>query len=98
MDLGLANTAADVVGGGRGWTSSARQRARPVSKNLSLLLAKDEILVNVVSPGSIASESLVGPGARGHFGHPAHLNRAELPHEMGLVVAFLASRRTSYMT
>jgi 3-oxoacyl-[acyl-carrier protein] reductase len=29
-----------------------------ISKNLSLLLAKDEILVNVVSPGSIASESL----------------------------------------
>ena len=57
-----------------------------VSKNLSLLLAKDEILVNVVSPGSVASESLVGwassVGVDGndpyalmdaiakHFGHP----------------------------
>lgn len=85
-----------------------------VSKNLSLLLAKDEILVNVVSPGSIASESLVGwatsVGVDGndpyrlmdaiaeHFGHPAHLPRAGLPHEMGSVVAFLASRRNSYMT
>jgi NAD(P)-dependent dehydrogenase (short-subunit alcohol dehydrogenase family) len=70
--------------------------------------------VNVVSPGSIASESLVGwatsVGVDGtdpyrlmeaiaeHFGHPAHLPRAGLPHEMGSVVAFLASRRNSYMT
>ena len=84
-----------------------------ISKNLSLLLAKDGILVNVVSPGSIASESLVGwassVGVDGcdpyalmeaiakHFGHPAHLPRAGLPDEIG-VVAFLASRRNSYMT
>jgi NAD(P)-dependent dehydrogenase (short-subunit alcohol dehydrogenase family) len=68
----------------------------------------------VVSPGSIASESLVGwaksVGVDGdnpyqlmdaiakHFGHPAHLPRAGLPDEMGSVVAFLASRRNSYMT
>jgi 3-oxoacyl-[acyl-carrier protein] reductase len=85
-----------------------------VSKNLSLLLAKDEILVNVVSPGSIASESLVGwadsVGVDGndpyrlmeaigkHFGHPAHMPRAGLPEEIGPVVASLASRRNSYMT
>jgi 3-oxoacyl-[acyl-carrier protein] reductase len=30
-----------------------------------------------------------------HFGHPAHLPRAGLPHEMGSVVAFLASPRNS---
>ena len=68
----------------------------------------------MVSPGSIASESLVGwaksVGVDGddlyalmdaiakHFGHPAHLPRAGLPGEMGSVVAFLASRRNSYMT
>jgi NAD(P)-dependent dehydrogenase (short-subunit alcohol dehydrogenase family) len=88
-----------------------------VDERLQELIAaagKDEILVNVVSPGSIASESLVGwatsVGVDGndpyrlmdaiaeHFGHPAHLPRAGLPHEMGSVVAFLASRRNSYMT
>ena len=94
--------------------TAAKAALTSVSKNLSLLLAKDEILVNVVSPGSIASESLVGwatsVGVDGtdpyrlmdaiaeHFGHPAHLPRAGLPHEMGSVVAFLASRRNSYMT
>ena len=94
--------------------TGAKAMLTSVSKNLSLLLAKDEILVNVVSPGSIASESLVGwassVGVDGndpyalmdaiakHFGHPAHMPRAGLPEEIGPVVAFLASRRNSYMT
>jgi NAD(P)-dependent dehydrogenase (short-subunit alcohol dehydrogenase family) len=94
--------------------TAAKAALTSISKNLSLLLAKDEILVNVVSPSSIASESLVGwaksVGVDGgnpyqlmdaiakHFGHPAHLPRAGLLDEMGSVVAFLASRRNSYMT
>lgn len=94
--------------------TAAKTMLTSVSKNLSLLLATDEILVNVVSPGSIASESLVGwaksVGVDGtdpyalmgaiaeHFGHPAHMPRAGLPEEIGPVVAFLASRRNSYMT
>jgi NAD(P)-dependent dehydrogenase (short-subunit alcohol dehydrogenase family) len=94
--------------------TAAKSMLTSVSKNLSLLLARDEILVNVVSPGSIASESLVGwaksVGVDGsdlyalmdaiaeHFGHPAQMPRAGLPEEIGPVVAFLASRRNSYMT
>ena len=94
--------------------TAAKSMLTSVSKNLSLLLAKDEILVNVVSPGSIASEALVGwassIGVDGndpyrlmeaiaeHFGHPAQMPRAGLPEEIGPVVAFLASRRNSYMT
>ena len=94
--------------------TAAKAMMTSVSKNLSLLLAKAEILVNVVSPGSVATESLVGwaksVGVDGgdpyqlmdaiakHFGHPAQLPRAGLPEEIGPVVAFLASRRNSYMT
>jgi 3-oxoacyl-[acyl-carrier protein] reductase len=94
--------------------TAAKAALTSISKNLSLLLAKDEIMVNVVSPGSIASEALVGwaksVGVDGsdpyalmaaidkHFGHPAHLPRAGLPDEIGPVVAFLASRRNSYIT
>ena len=94
--------------------TAAKAMVTSVSKNLSLLLAPDEILVNVVSPGSVASESLVNwAGSVGvdgsdpyrlmdaiteHFGHPAHPPRAGLPEEIGPVVAFLASRRNSYMT
>jgi NAD(P)-dependent dehydrogenase (short-subunit alcohol dehydrogenase family) len=94
--------------------TAAKSALTSISKNLSLLLAPDEIMVNVVSPGSIASETLVGwaesVGVDGrdpyalmaaidkHFGHPAHMPRAGLPEEIGPVVAFLASRRNSYMT
>jgi NAD(P)-dependent dehydrogenase (short-subunit alcohol dehydrogenase family) len=94
--------------------TAAKAMVNSVSKNLSLALAKDGILVNVLSPGSVASESLVGwaasVGVDGndpyalmeaidkHFGHPAHLPRAGLPDEIGPVAAFLASRRNSYMT
>lgn len=94
--------------------TAAKAMVTSVSKNLSLHLACDEILVNVVSPGSIASEALTGwaesVGVDGsdpyalmaaideHFGHPAHLPRAGLPDEIGPVVAFLASKRNSYMT
>jgi 3-oxoacyl-[acyl-carrier protein] reductase len=94
--------------------TAAKAAVTSISKNLSLLLAKDEIMVNVVSPGSIASDALVGwaesVGVDGsdpyalmaaidkHFGHPAHLPRAGLPNEIGPVVAFLVSRRNSYMT
>ena len=88
--------------------TAAKAMVTSISKNLSLSLAKDEIMVNVVSPGSIASESLAGwaesVGVDGsdpyavmaaidkHFGHPAHLPRAGLPDEIGPVVAFLASQ------
>ncbi|MCV7434742.1 SDR family NAD(P)-dependent oxidoreductase [Mycolicibacterium bacteremicum] len=94
--------------------TAAKAAVNSVSKNLSLQLAPDEIMVNVVSPGSISSEALLGwAGSVGvdgtdpyalmsaideHFGHPAHLPRAGLPNEIGPVAAFLASRRNSYMT
>ncbi|WP_100521019.1 SDR family NAD(P)-dependent oxidoreductase [Mycobacteroides abscessus] len=94
--------------------TAAKAMVNSISKNLSLSLAKDEILVNVVSPGSFASEGLLNwadsVGVDGkdpyalmaaigeHFGHPAHLPRAGDPDEIGPVVAFLASRRNSYMT
>jgi 3-oxoacyl-[acyl-carrier protein] reductase len=94
--------------------TASKAMVTSISKNLSLALARDEIMVNVISPGSIASEALKGwadsVGVDGsdpyalmsaidkHFGHPAHLPRAGLPDEIGPVVAFLASKRNSYMT
>ena len=94
--------------------TAAKAAMTSVSKNLSLSLAPDEILVNTVSPGSFATPALNGwvesvggdpsdlhatMGLIGeHFGHPAHLPRAGDPSEMGPVITFLASRRNSYMT
>ncbi len=94
--------------------TAAKSMVTSVTKNLSISLAPDEILVNTVSPGSFASETLKGwarsvgidpddlyaimAGIEEHFGHPAHLPRAGDPQEIGPVIAFLASRRNSYMT
>ncbi|MEV6218603.1 SDR family oxidoreductase [Nocardia sp. NPDC051833] len=94
--------------------TAAKAMVTSVSKNLSLLLAPEEILVNVVSPGTFVTPALLGwarsvgiesadpyrlMAAIGeHYGHPAQLPRAGLPDEIGPVVAFLASRRNSYMT
>jgi 3-oxoacyl-[acyl-carrier protein] reductase len=89
-----------------------------VSKNLSLTLAPEEILVNTVSPGTFLSPGLLSylealPAERNvdstslydamraiaeDFGHPAQMPRAGDPKEIGAVIAFVGSRRNSYMT
>ncbi|WP_435277606.1 SDR family NAD(P)-dependent oxidoreductase [Rhodococcus yananensis] len=94
--------------------TAAKAMVVSVSKNLSLLLAGDEILVNVVSPGTVVTPSLVGWAASvgiesddpyrlmeligAQYGHAAQLPRAGRPEEIGAVVTFLVSRRNSYMT
>ncbi|WP_063042186.1 SDR family NAD(P)-dependent oxidoreductase [Nocardia pseudovaccinii] len=94
--------------------TAAKAMLTSASKNLSLLLAAEEILVNVVSPGTFVTPALVdwahSVGVESddpyllmaeiaeHYGHPAQLPRAGRPEEIGPVVAFLASRRNSYMT
>jgi 3-oxoacyl-[acyl-carrier protein] reductase len=94
--------------------TAAKAVVTSITKNLSQHLASDEILVNTVSPGSFATESLQGwargvgidpddlyavmDGIEKHFGHPAHLPRAGDPAEIGAVIAFVASPRNTYMT
>jgi NAD(P)-dependent dehydrogenase (short-subunit alcohol dehydrogenase family) len=98
--------------------TAAKAAMTSASKNMSLVLAKEEILVNTVSPGSFASASFKAamrslPAERGldpenlydcmrwiaeDYGHPAHMPRAGDPAEIGAVIAFVGSRRNSYMT
>jgi 3-oxoacyl-[acyl-carrier protein] reductase len=98
--------------------TAAKAAMTSISKNMSLALAKEEILVNTVSPGSFASASFTAamrnlPPERGldpdnlydcmrwiaeDYGHPAHMPRAGDPSEIGAVIAFVGSRRNSYMT
>ncbi|MBL7500298.1 SDR family oxidoreductase [Frankia sp. CNm7] len=94
--------------------TAAKSVVTSVTKNLAQSLADDEILVNTVSPGAVLSDSLAGWARRNGVdpedpyavmrgitelvGHPAFLPRAGLPHEVGRVIAFVASRHNSYMT
>jgi NAD(P)-dependent dehydrogenase (short-subunit alcohol dehydrogenase family) len=94
--------------------TAAKAMLTSVTKNLSVTLAPDEILVNTVSPGSFATETFkawatsvgVDPddlyacmrAIDEHFGHPAQMPRAGDPAEIGPVIAFAASRLNTYMT
>lgn len=98
--------------------TAAKAAMTSLSKNLSLSLAADGILVNTVSPGSFNSAGMRGyiealPADRDadpddlvdvmrimaeDFGHPAHLQRAADPAEIGPVIAFVGSRINTYMT
>lgn len=94
--------------------TASKAMAASISKNLSLTLAPENILVNTILPGSFASPALKGwaqsvgidpddlhaimKGIDEYYGHPAHLPRAGDPSEMGPVVAFVGSRVNSYMT
>jgi NAD(P)-dependent dehydrogenase (short-subunit alcohol dehydrogenase family) len=94
--------------------TAAKAVVTSVTKNLAQSLASEEILVNTVSPGAVISDGMAGLARRGgvdpddpyavmrliaeQFGHPAFLPRAGTPPELGDVIAFVASRRNSYMT
>lgn len=94
--------------------TGAKSLVTSITKNLSLHLAREEILVNTISPGTYASPTLKRwAGSQGvdgddlyaimslideKFGHPSFLPRAGDPSEIGPVIAFVASKRNSYMT
>jgi NAD(P)-dependent dehydrogenase (short-subunit alcohol dehydrogenase family) len=98
--------------------TAAKSALTSMSKNLAKTLAKENILVNTVSPGtflsggvkswleSMATQRGIDPNSledlnriiAEDFGEPSDLGRAGLPDEIGSVIAFLASRRNSYMT
>lgn len=94
--------------------TAAKAMVTSVTKNLSQSLAKEEILVNTVSPGPFATAGMarlveaagVDPNdlyavmrvLAEQYGHPSQMPRVGAPDEIGPVIAFVASRRNSYMT
>jgi 3-oxoacyl-[acyl-carrier protein] reductase len=94
--------------------TAAKAMVTSVTKNLSQSLAPEAILVNTVSPGPFVtteiSHILESEGVdptdlhasmqylAQRYGHPSQLQRMGTPSEIGPVIAFMASRRNSYMT
>jgi NAD(P)-dependent dehydrogenase (short-subunit alcohol dehydrogenase family) len=98
--------------------TAAKSALTSMSKNLARTLARENILVNTVSPGTfltggvkrwlqgMAKQRGIDPNNLADlnriiaedFHEPCDLGRAGLPDEIGCVIAFLASRRNSYMT
>jgi 3-oxoacyl-[acyl-carrier protein] reductase len=71
-----------------------------LTRALSRDLAAKGVLVNAVAPGLIETEMLqqMAPAAREAALKVVPVGRAGLPHEIGAVVAFLASDAASYIT
>lgn len=73
-----------------------------LTKVAALALAKDNIRVNAVGPGSIDTEMMAGVNANPEAFKVAMsrtpLGRAGDAHEIGDVVAFLCSKKASYVT
>ncbi|HEX4016415.1 MAG TPA: SDR family oxidoreductase [Frankiaceae bacterium] len=94
--------------------TAAKAMVTSVTKNLSQSLAPEAILVNTVSPGPFVTSEIgqilesegVDPNdlhasmdyLAKRYGHPSQLQRMGAASEIGPVIAFLASRRNSYMT
>ncbi|HKB09710.1 MAG TPA: 3-oxoacyl-ACP reductase family protein [Vicinamibacterales bacterium] len=71
-----------------------------LTRALSRDLAGKGVLVNAVSPGLIETEmlELMPESARAEHLKAVPIGRTGLPHEVGAVVAFLASDAASYIT
>ncbi|MGH3560219.1 MAG: SDR family oxidoreductase [Mycobacterium sp.] len=110
MDLGLTNATAVVVGGGRGMgLATARcladdgARVAIIARSRPDLDRAAEDLTRRGSPdavGLVADVIDAGQAAMAFAGLAERWDgdRAGLPDEVGSVIAFLASRRNSYMT
>ena len=73
-----------------------------LTKAAALALAPHNIRVNAVGPGSIDTAMMAGvnanPGAMDVILSRTPLKRVGEPREVGAVVAFLASKKASYIT
>jgi 3-oxoacyl-[acyl-carrier protein] reductase len=71
-----------------------------LTRALSRDLAAKGVLVNAVAPGLIETDMLkqMTPAARDAALKAVPMERAGLPHEVGAIVAFLASDAASYIT
>lgn len=94
--------------------TAAKAATSSASKNLARSLAADGIIVNTVSPGSFMTPTLAtylersGRDPTDAYGAyeqlmseyeaACDLKRVGWPEEIGAVIAFLASKRNSYMT
>jgi 3-oxoacyl-[acyl-carrier protein] reductase len=105
--VGIQSTSVKQPVGGIDLSNGTRPGIAGLMKAITPELARDGIAINLVLPGSFATERMLGRGSADpaeterRFEQVAAsipLGRLGQPDELGSLVAFLASERASYIT
>ena len=98
--INIASTSGDVGLVGQANYAASKAGLIGLTKTLAREFARQNVLVNAVSPGLIDTELVrsMAEGKRRQLLADVSLGRIGLPEEVGAVVAFLASPQASYIT